>query len=184
MPAARELLMKSAMALTIGKKPGRPGLEGQLLDCHGRIRELNDLALRLGEAVAPRDQEVADAATRVRRYFAEALPLHVRDEEDSILPRLRGRDPRVDEALERMHREHEEHDPQLARLLAAATALAQSPAQHGQLAPALREAAAELAGAFLPHLRSEEEVIFPALAQLPPELQETILAEVRARRAR
>ncbi|HEX9400550.1 MAG TPA: hemerythrin domain-containing protein [Anaeromyxobacter sp.] len=62
---------------------------------------------RLGATAAP------DA------YFTEALPLHARDEEESVLPRLHGRDSAVDAELAAMEREHREHGPPLEVLVRA-----------------------------------------------------------------
>src|SRR5512132_579542 len=92
---------------------------GLLLECHDRIRSFLALARRVAQAGPAERDGVAEAAARVRRYFAEALPLHARDEEESILPRLRGREPAVDAELAAMEREHREHGPPLAALVAA-----------------------------------------------------------------
>ena len=40
---------------------------------------------------------VLEASRRCERYFSEALPLHVEDEEQSLLPRRRGRTPELDD---------------------------------------------------------------------------------------
>jgi hemerythrin-like domain-containing protein len=156
---------------------------GLLLDCHERIRGFLALARRIADA-GPADRDgVAEAAARVRRYFAEALPLHARDEEESVLPRLLGKDPAVDAELEEMLREHGAHGPPLRALVDACAALAQDPARHGALAPGLDRAAAELEEHFAAHLRREEAVIFPALRRLlSPAEDAAVVREIRARR--
>lgn len=89
---------------------------GLLLECHHRIRTFLALARRIA-AAGPGDRgDVADSAARVTRYFTQALPLHARDEEESVLPRLRGRAADVDVALEVMAREHREHEGPLGEV--------------------------------------------------------------------
>ena len=88
-----------------------------LLECHERIRTFVGLAGRLANTKQPSVDEVRDAATRVARYFSEALPLHVADEEQSILPRLSGRDSELDKALNSMREQHRQHEEPLRVLL-------------------------------------------------------------------
>lgn len=154
------------------------------LECHERIRAFLDLARRMAEPPVADDAAVADAATRVHRYFAQALPLHAEDEERSLLPRLRGLDPAVDAALAAMAREHAEHERPIAALLAASQALAAEPRRHPELAPSIGAATRELELHFGRHLRREEEVIFPAARRLLDGAERTaIVREMRARRA-
>jgi iron-sulfur cluster repair protein YtfE (RIC family) len=154
-----------------------------LLECHERIRSFTALAGRLAAGVALPREEVADAATRVRRYFAEALPLHARDEEDSISPRLRGREAEVDRELAAMEREHADHGELLVRLITTCDALAREPERQPELAPGLRATAEALARHFEAHLEREERVLFPAIRRLlPADEQERIVDELRRRR--
>jgi iron-sulfur cluster repair protein YtfE (RIC family) len=127
--------------------------------------------------------EVADTAEKVRRYFGVALPLHARDEEESLIPRLRGKDPAVDRELDTMQAEHADHGPILDRLVALCDALVADPSRRVELGPALGELADTLATHFVDHLGREEAVIFPALARLPAEERAQMVAELRARRA-
>src|SRR5512138_1711735 len=153
------------MLSQIGSRRPAPaeGIVDLLLDCHARIRSFSELAVRLGEAGAPPPGEIADAAARVTRYFAEALPLHARDEEESVLPRLAGRDPAVDVALVAMHRDHLGHGVVLDPVLDLCHELAAAPGRHAELAPALVRAALVLSAHFDVHLASEERTIFPAI---------------------
>ncbi len=169
--------------LKIGSPRPAEGIVDLLLECHERIRSFSDLAVRLGEADAPDPAEVADAAARVRRYFAEALPLHARDEEESVLPRIAGRDPAVDAALVAMHRDHLGHAELLEPVLAACEELAAAPERHAELAPALAEAGRRLRAHFEAHLASEEATIFPAIARVVGEDdRRRMLEELRGRR--
>lgn len=156
-----------------------------LLDCHGRIRHFVALARRLGEADAPTAVEVRDSAFRVRRYFGEALPLHVEDEEESVLPRLQGREPSLDDALERMSAEHSEHAPMLAALLHTCRTLESAPERHADLRAALAATATALERLFTAHLEAEEAVVLPAIRDLLPAAEhDAMVHELRARRAR
>jgi iron-sulfur cluster repair protein YtfE (RIC family) len=155
-----------------------------LVECHGRIRTFLGLARRIAEARGVADAEIAEAAAAVRRYFAEALPLHARDEEESVLPLLAGHDPGLDDALARMRAEHAEHGEPLARLLEACGTLSGEPGALERVRPALLAAAADLEAHFAVHLEAEERVVFPAIrAHLDPEARARIAQELRARRA-
>jgi hypothetical protein len=168
-------------------RPGRPAAPSDaadlVLECHARIRFFCGLALRIPGASDAGGAEVAEAAARVRRYFVEALPLHARDEEESILPRLRGREPAVDTALAAMAREHGEHEAPLAAVVAACGTLAADPGKLGEVGPALAEAARALEAHFATHLAGEESVIVPAMRRLlDPGADAEIVREIRARR--
>lgn len=157
---------------------------GLLLECHHRIRAFTAMASRLAAAGEAGPDAVRDAARRVHRYFAEALPLHARDEEESILPRLHGRDAEVDRALETMSREHREHEAPLAKVLAGCAALERDPAALPQVAEQLASAATELEAHFARHLALEEAVVFPAMRRLLSAADDaTVVREMRARRA-
>lgn len=154
-----------------------------LLECHDRIRAFLGLAGRLGEARGEPEGVVMDAAGRVHRYFAQALPLHALDEEESIAPRLRGRERAVDVELATMVREHREHEAPLALLLEACAQLAREPARHAELGAVVRRASGELQRHFAPHLAREEEVVFPAVRRLlDAPADAAIVKEIRLRR--
>lgn len=168
-------------------RPGKAAVPGDavdlLLECHGRIRSFLGVARRLGEARDVPADAVSGAALQVHRYFTLALPLHARDEEDSILPRLRGREPLVDRELEVMVREHREHGGPLGRLVEACAAIGADPGRHPDLAGEVVESATELDRHFLHHLAREEQVIFPAVRRLlDPEVDARIVREIRERR--
>ncbi len=171
------------MYVTIGRRPRPEGLVGLLLECHERIRSFATIAEAVGRQEGP-PEELREASARCRRYFAEALPLHVADEEESILPRLRGKDPTLDAALGTMHGQHEEHAPVLAQLLEELDRVHGDPGDDAARAR-LAEVAARLGKDFEVHLAHEESVIFPKLTSLlSPVEQNAIIAELRERRAR
>ncbi len=157
-------------------------LVGLLGECHQRIRHFVELARQAalrGDASA---DQVAQACTDVERYFKEALPLHVADEEESIEPRLRGQSPPVDHALDTVAAQHEQHASKLATLLAALAAVRIRPADDVARSE-LAAAATALKTEFEAHLRLEETTIFPAIRELlPSETQTRIIDELRRRR--
>ncbi len=171
------------MLTRLGSGPAPEDAVGMLLECHGRIREFVGMARRLAAARGEDAQAVRDAAGRVRRYFTDALPLHAQDEEESVLPRLRGREAGLDRELEAMAGEHRQHEEPLARLVEACGALERDPAQLANVGAALGAAAAELEAAFARHLDREESIIFPAVRRtLSPADDEALVREIRARR--
>lgn len=170
------------MLVSIGKTRRSGELVDLLLECHGKIRQFTALARDAGERPSLSEPEVVDACQRVERYFVEALPLHVRDEEESIEPRLSGRSEALDRDLQSMQLEHREHDALVAALVGACRALCATPLD-AERRRELSQAAERLSLAIEPHLELEETRIFPALRELlTAEQRATISSELRARR--
>jgi len=171
------------MLIRIGPSHGAGDVVDALLECHERIRAFTDLALRLAVTAGLSAAEVRDAAASVHRYFSVALPLHARDEEESVLPRLLGKDARVDRELAEMQREHAEHGGAVSRVLAACAELKERPEALPRIAPGLADAARELAHHFEAHLAREERGVFPAVhTHLDRDTRAAVHAEMRARR--
>jgi iron-sulfur cluster repair protein YtfE (RIC family) len=170
------------MLHAIGRKAPTEELIELLLACHERIRAFADLAVAIGERADATDAEVVHASERVQRYFSEVLPLHVEDEELGVFPRLSGRSPEVDAALDRMCEEHDQHSAPLRRLLGCCASLPSHPGDVGARAE-LAGVAAGLRAEFELHLEAEERVVFPAIrALLTADEQRSIVRELRARR--
>ncbi len=155
-----------------------------LLACHERIRKFLKIAWKLGEASIEEYEAVRNSARDAAHYFSESLPLHMEDEHDSILPRLAGSSPRMDAALARMHREHLEEEAAVLELIGYCKALSENPAHLDNIRDGLRECVRRLTVKLESHLSGEEREIFPALADLPDDVQQTIVLEMRARRSR
>lgn len=169
------------MLHAIGKKQQSEELVDLLLGCHGRIRTFIDLAIAIGEREEASDDVVVDGSARVQRYFSEALPLHVEDEEE-VLPRLHGRSPEVDAALDVMCAEHDAHAPSLRRLLDLCATLRAAPSD-ASVRAALAGASRQLLAELEPHLAAEERIVFPAIrALLTLDEQRAIVGELRLRR--
>lgn len=171
------------MLVSIGRRPETEDLLDLLMACHARIRAFSELAVTLATRAEVPPDEVIDACDRVTRYFGEALPLHARDEEESLLPRLMGVDPALDAALTRMRDEHDAHREPLRELLARC-AMARAHPEDASLRTAMAPVAKDLRAQFEVHLASEEAVVFPALrAHLSDDARRAAVAELRARRA-
>jgi iron-sulfur cluster repair protein YtfE (RIC family) len=171
------------MLITIGKRRG--AAEGDLVDlllaCHARIRKFAALAVTVAQRQDFPGDEVAEACVQVHRYFSEALPLHVADEDESILPRLQGASPEIDHALQTMRDQHVEHGPKLRSLLRLTEALrvtSDAAAWKSELAVVADDLEQELHA----HLAMEESILFPALRGLPGSIQAEIVTELRERR--
>lgn len=170
---------------TIGRGPRHgPELPVTLLaSCHDRIRSHLAIARTLAAAGEGADPTaIALSAAAVERYFRVAFPLHVRDEEESIAPRLRGTSAALDEALDRLAAEHATHAPDLQTLLDVVQAIVVDPSTLSQYRAALETIALRLTIAIGRHLALEERTTFPALAALPHEVGEALVREMRARR--
>jgi len=151
--------------ITIGHRaPAPDDLIGHLLACHDRIRKFVALAAQAGGAAAGA-AEIAEACAAVERYFERALPFHIDDEEQSIVPRLLGKRADVDEALRTMEAQHHAHEALIAKMLVASRSLREAPGS-ATSRERLRVAAERLAAELEPHLELEERVVFPAVRSL------------------
>lgn len=148
--------------------------------CHDRIRRYVGglgLIVDLGDLADPR---VPPAAAAAARYLREGLPLHGRDEDESLAPRLRRAAPDVGPALDQLAADHARMDADLPALLADLAALAAGAPVDAQ---AFASRVAAFAGLMHSHLALEETTVFPAMAALPPEERAALLAEMHARRS-
>lgn len=154
-----------------------------LTDCHVRIRRYAAVAAKLGELEPGTPAQIVEAATALRRYFTEALPLHAADEDRSLAPRLvRRRD--LLGALAAMSAQHREIHQMLAELAPRWRRVEEDWASQRAERAALAEGAARLSALFETHLAGEETKIFAALGTaLSASDEAAILEEMRARRA-
>lgn len=169
------------MLVQIGPRARPPDVVDLLHECHGRIRRFLDLAHALASSSGADEREIRGAADQIVRYFTSAFPLHVADEDDSISPRLAGREPTLDVALARMRADHGAHE-RLDALVAICRSLARDPRQLAARANDLAATTDRLALDLEAHLSLEELTIFPALRDLPAAERAAIHAEMRVRR--
>lgn len=169
------------MLVTLGHRRAAADLLGALLECHARIRSFSALAVKVADRPDLPAAETAETCARVARYFAEALPLHVQDEEASIQPRLQGRSRVLDDVLAEMHAQHQAHEAPLRRLVALCALLPTT--ADVAVRSTFREVAYALDEQLQQHLRHEETLLFPAFpAELSAAEEHAIMAELRARR--
>lgn len=158
------------------------GLVELLEACHQRIRHFIGLCSEVARRGDVPAAETAQACADAARYFREALPLHVADEDESIFPRLLGSSAAVDDALATLRREHAQQEEQVVLLLRALEQVRRQPLDErsrGQLAAIAVPLEAELEE----HLLLEESTIFPVIRDLLSiEVQRLIVDELRARR--
>jgi hemerythrin-like domain-containing protein len=64
---------------------------GLLSDCHRRIEKFLDTLIRVTEVIGaePLTPQAIEALQTALQYFRDAGPMHTRDEEESLFPRLR-----------------------------------------------------------------------------------------------
>jgi len=175
------------MLVQLGPRQPSEDVVDLLRDCHARIRRFLVQARQLAEAAEPPGVDPAEVrvvAGQIRRYFIEAFPLHLADEDEQIAPRLAGASPDVDRALALMAGGHASHCSLVARLVAICASLEEDPRRLAVASIELARVAALLATELEAHLELEERAIFPALRRLPEQVREAIHGAIRARRAR
>lgn len=174
------------MRIEIGARDltkGAPDVVDLLLECHARMRTFAALARKVALEKEGPPAEVQDAAARIARYFSEALPLHVQDEERTLLPRLKGLDKELDIALSHMAAEHHAHETNLGRLVEICRDVAADPARLATHRGELRYVSGAVEAGLAAHMRDEEAIVFPAVrARLSEEARAVCLAELRGRR--
>lgn len=173
--------MVEGMLVTLGARVPPTTALTWLTDCHQRIRTFGELLERVASDATLTLPQRSEACLQAERYFREALPLHVADEEQSVLPRLRGLDAAVDAALEAMVQQHLGHGALLCEVVALAAHLAASPGEESARA-ALAPLAGRLRAELEQHLELEERTWFPLVAAWSPSEQAEVARELRQRR--
>jgi iron-sulfur cluster repair protein YtfE (RIC family) len=156
-----------------------------LQGCHARIRHFMQLARTLAEAADASQNDIAEAAASLVRYFSEALPLHEADENQTLFPRLydaAALGSPLREAAIAMVEQHRAIDELVTELLSLCGTIHRQPESLPSLARRLRQVTSALDEVFSSHLHMEETVIFPALQQFTPAQLEEITSEMQERR--
>jgi iron-sulfur cluster repair protein YtfE (RIC family) len=151
------------MIVKLGARTTGNDVVDLLAACHERIRKFSAMACAIANG---QGADLRQAAGAVRRYFAEAFPLHVADEEELL------------ELPQRIHDEHVAHAVEvehLVTLCAQIEAGGAVPPELGPLAEKLRKELDE-------HLALEERDVFPAIRALPAEVRARMRDAIRARR--
>ncbi len=153
-----------------------------LMEAHIESRQI----LALADALASGNATSAsrDVAGRVADYLDWLLPLHQADEDESLSPRLEGKHPVVDAALENMRRQHMALQGPMARLKLLARQVANDALRLHALRFELSNAASDLRARLKEHEAMEESIVFPALKRmLYADELDSIAREMRERRA-
>lgn len=162
------------MPIQIGKRPENffNNPLGLLSDCHRRIERFLYLLITIARQArgCSLSDEQAGAMECALRYFSEAAPNHVRDEEDSLFPRLRQRqDQQVQQAMKRLATLEDEHVV-VERTHLEVERLGKQWMENGPLNPdetiAFSDLLAKLSRIYHQHIHIEEEEIFPLAANL------------------
>ncbi len=172
------------MLVPLGKRQSTEDVVELLLECHERIRKFLKMARDLAHAENPNSDEVRNVAAQIARYFGEALPLHVADEQEQILPRIASWSPDIDRALAAMTDDHAAHVAWVDRLTAICNSLVRQPGELPRVRAELRQIADHLSADMGRHLELEERVVFPALRRLSADQKTELLDSMRERRAR
>jgi hemerythrin-like domain-containing protein len=160
---------------------------GLLSDCHRRI----EMFLTALEAVAtvidrPASEETRRALESALRYFSEAAPKHIADEEVSLFPRLRQiQNAEIQSSFSQLEKLEEEH-----RWAATLHSEVESLGRQYLLTNCLsgievekfRNAVTCLAFMYKRHIQFEDSVVFPLATRLLHHAEKMAIAEEMTRR--
>jgi iron-sulfur cluster repair protein YtfE (RIC family) len=158
------------MIVRLGSRTTGEDVVDLLAACHERIRKFSAMACAVAKGQGPDMRDVREAAGAVKRYFAEAFPLHVADEEELIEP--------VVALPAKIHDDHLAHAPAIDRLVAMCASVEAGGPVPGDLAPLAETLRKELDE----HLSIEERDVFPAIRALPDDMRARLREGIRARR--
>jgi iron-sulfur cluster repair protein YtfE (RIC family) len=156
-----------------------------LLDSHRNIRAAATLAAQLGQARDKPPSELAETASRVIRYFTLGLPMHIEDEDYTLVPHLFATSLPAEmmKLLWELGRQHEELEQRVDELLPLWAAVRDTPERHFELADRLTAEGRRLQALLEDHLTLEEQQLFPLIRErLPPETLSVIGQEMLDRR--
>ncbi len=151
--------------------------------CHERVHRMLALLGRLREHVRRHgaDEQARSAARDVMRYFDQAAPQHHLDEELHVFPRLDGTgDADLAAVVRRLRDDHLRMETAWS---AARNVLAPLAAgELGALAPEHERALDDFAGLYDEHIRSEEQLVYPAASAGMDEAATRAMGEEMMRR--
>lgn len=159
-----------------------------LSDCHRRIEMFLRSLQRVGEFIdSPLTLEARGALETALRYFHEAAPKHIQDEEESLFPRLRGsQHPEIEKVLLTLNALEDDHRRTDA-LHSEVHQLGLQCLEKGDLsvrdADRFRHAVNDLCSIYGEHIRVEDNVVFPAAHRALSQSQKAAIAsEMSSRR--
>jgi len=147
-----------------------------LTACHERVERMLSLLHRLCQHLDERglDEQAAQAARDVMRYFDLAAPDHHEDEERHVFPRLlAGSDEAVKTVVRRLQQDHLDMTTNWTEAREVLRRVSEAPSTWAGLSELDRATLARFADQYADHIRAEEDTVYPAASALidPPELQ-------------
>ena len=145
---------------------------GLLSDCHRRIERFLNVLLTIsrhahGGQLSAEQQESLEVALK---YFHDAAPLHTRDEEASLFPRMREKSNGENAAkltmLEQLHADHGVASRQHKRVDQLANKWLKNGRLSSDEARLLNNLLVNLSRTYVDHILIEEREIFPLAANL------------------
>lgn len=167
-------------------KPEKSDAIDKIYDCHSRIRHYLAVAKRLATVQHASERDIREAAGSLLRYFSKAFPLHVVDEDLSLLPRIKLTNPPAEvlAAIRALGEDHREHENMIDAFCEAMEHLEDRPERLPGLQSRLASMLDVMSEELEEHLALEEDVILPyARTALTPEMLGTIEREMHHRRA-
>lgn len=153
-----------------------------LLECHGWIRRFLREAWKLSEADAEDLVAVQTSAAETLKFFLTVMPVHLAEEQETMLPRLQGASEKLDQALAHMVQDHEERDQTLQEVIGYCQILSRHPESLEKVRESFRRCTRLLAVELESHMMAEERDIFPNIENLPAATQMEMVEEMRLRR--
>jgi iron-sulfur cluster repair protein YtfE (RIC family) len=158
---------------------------GLLSDCHRRIEMFLGSLQRVAEIIDhPLTKEAHAALESALQYFREAAPKHTADEEESLFPRLRQiHNPEVDSALstlDALEDDHRRTDALHAEVHILGVQCLKEGQLSGEEAGRFRQAINTLASIYGEHIRTEDNVVFPAAKRALSGAQKSAIANEMA----
>jgi hemerythrin-like domain-containing protein len=160
---------------------------GLLSDCHRRIEVFLETLAAAGKVMdEPASEDTARALQTALVYFRQAAPKHTADEEESLFPRLRGREePELRSAISTLDRLEKDHDA-VTPMHAEVERLAERYLETGSLSASdiqrFQAAVARLQEIYREHIRVEDSTVFPLAARLLSDNEKSAIAQEMAAR--
>ncbi|MEI6802677.1 MAG: hemerythrin domain-containing protein [Burkholderiales bacterium] len=155
-----------------GHRSPAVGLESpfeMLVACHERVQRSLDLLRRLQQHLRDKghDEDAAQAARDVMRYFDLAAPLHHQDEELHIFPPLlAAAAPDVRAVVRRLMQDHVAMEAAWTQARAVLAGIAEPGTAGAALTAAQTDALVRFAALYQQHIADEEGLVYPAAQSL------------------
>jgi len=143
--------------------------------CHSKMQQHCDLLDRMIER-GTIDTEAREAARNISRYFTQSAPLHHRDEEEDLFPRINRQSLKIAELVHTLKKEHEILDGLWQTMAAVLKRLPEDGFDAD-----FRRAAAEFTALNRQHIQRENSELLPLASN---SLSEDVLKQIGEAMAR